>query len=390
MSTVGARSRRAPEVSPALFSRRERGDGPSPDASLSNGYKSGLRRALLAWYRRSRRDLPWRRTSNPYRIWLSEVLLQQTRIETALPYYKRFVETFPNVRTLAKAPLRRVLALWEGLGYYTRARNLHAAAKTVVRERNGRLPASAAEWQALPGVGRYTANAIASIALGERVPVVDGNVKRVIARLFRIDAPIEGPTATRQVWALAEQLVPKSAPGDFNQALMELGGRACTPRRPECRLCPLRRRCAARASGVQAKLPAHRPRRPVPKIAAVAAAIRRNGRILLTRRPPEGLLGGLWTLPGAEMSPGRSRADTLRGAVTPLGIEIEILERIAVVRHEFTHRSLQLHVYRCERRAGELRRSDGCARWVRWERLGDYPCATVDRKVLAAIESRDK
>jgi A/G-specific adenine glycosylase len=225
-----------------------------------------LRRALLTWFRRAARDLPWRRTRDPYRIWLSEVLLQQTRVRTVPPYYARLVIAFPTVRRLAAAPLEHVLKLWQGLGYYRRAVNLHRAARVIMDQRRGVLPRSAAEWQELPGVGRYTACAIASIAYSEPVPVVDGNVRRVLARLLAVRAPIDGQATQKRLWKLAEMLLARRAPGAFNQALMELGARACTPRRPGCMACPVRGWCAAHLSDTQHDLPVRRRKRPSPLV----------------------------------------------------------------------------------------------------------------------------
>ena len=273
--------------------------------------KTHLRRCLLAWFRRHARDLPWRRTRDPYRIWLSEVLLQQTRIETARPYYERFVKAFPTVRDLAAASQDRVLKLWEGLGYYGRTRNLLRAAKIIVADRGRRFPTTAHGWQSLPGVGRYTAGAIASIAFGERVPVLDGNVKRVLARLFNIGKCTDDPRTVRLLWSLAEALVPARSPGDFNQALMELGARICTPRNPKCDVCPARRHCQARALGRQNRLPVRRRKKPLPHYDIVAAAIEKNGRYLFGKRPARDMLGGMWELPGGKVEAGETHAQAL-------------------------------------------------------------------------------
>lgn len=354
---------------------------------LAPDHVAGLRKALLAWYRRVARALPWRRTRDPYRIWVSEVLLQQTRVETAVPYYRRFVRVFPDVAALAAAPRERVLKLWEGLGYYRRAVHLHAAARIIVRRHGGRMPRTAAEWSALPGIGRYTAGAIASIAAGERVPAVDGNVQRVLARVLRIQSPLEDRATRAALWELAGRLVPRAAPGAFNQALMELGARLCTPRRPRCERCPLRRRCAARAAGLAHVLPRRRPHPDVPRIDAVAAAIERGGRYLLVRRPEGGLLGGLWTLPGTGVTDGQPHAELLRVHVAAaLGLAIEVGAAAAVVTHTFSHRRLRLHVYGCRIAGGGLApAARAAARWVAREQMGALPCAALDRKVFARL-----
>ena len=345
-----------------------------------------LRDALLRWYRRDARDLPWRTTQDPYHIWLSEILLQQTRVATARPYYERFVQALPTVQALAAAPLDRVLKLWEGLGYYARARNLHCAAQLIVADLGGQLPRTADAWQRLPGVGPYTAGAIASIAFGARVPAVDGNVKRVLARLFRLQTPLDDRATRAALWRLAEELLCEKSPGTVNQALMELGACLCTPRTPRCTECPVAPWCAARAAGVERKLPIRRPRKTVPHVEAIAAIIRARGRHLLTRRPA-GLLAGLWGWPGTELAEGEQHDSTLRKALRDaFGLEIVVGDRLATVRHEFSHRRLRLHVYACRlvRRTPRHARSAG-ANWLSPAELERYPLARVDRKVWAAV-----
>jgi A/G-specific adenine glycosylase len=343
-----------------------------------------LRRVLLTWFRRSARDLPWRRTRDPYRIWLSEILLQQTRVETARPYYARFVAAFPTVRQLAAASLERVLQLWQGLGYYRRAVNLHRAARAVVRERGGALPCSAAEWQELPGVGRYTANAIASIAHREPVPVVDGNVQRVLARLFAIRVPIDRHATQARLWQLAAALLARRAPGTFNQATMELGARLCTPRRPRCVVCPLRRWCAAQRAGAQDRLPIRRTKRPSPQVDVAVALIEQGGRVLLVRRPATGLLARLWTLPGGEVDEQQPPEAMLRSRVwESAGLGVLVGPRLATVRHEFSHRRWRVRVYAARLASAGPRRTKD-VRWVPRPRLADYPLASLDRKLLRA------
>lgn len=307
-----------------------------------------FRTELLAWFEREARDLPWRRTGNAYHVWLSEVLLQQTRVDQGLPYYHRFLERFPTVHGLAAAPVGEVMKLWEGLGYYTRARNLHRAAQMIVTSHGGVVPNKASLLQMLPGVGKYTAGAIASIAYGEPVPVVDGNVKRVLTRVYDIEEPIDTTATDQRLWALAEGLLPKKRPGDFNQAMMELGARICTPRKPRCTECPVLPACKARANGMELQRPVKKPRKAVPHKEIVVAAIPHGGAYLIGLRPPAGLLGGLWEFPGGKVEPGENHATALmRECREELGVSVKVGGLIATVQHAYTHFRVTLHVYRC-------------------------------------------
>jgi A/G-specific adenine glycosylase len=299
--------------------------------------------ALVEWYRASRRDLPWRRTRDPYAIWVSEVMLQQTRVPVVIPYWQRWMARFPGPAQLAAAPLDDVLAAWSGLGYYGRARNLHRGAREVVARYGGRMPDTAAELRSLPGIGRYTAGAIASIAHGRREPLVDGNVARVLARLFAVEEDVKSAAGQKRLWQLAGELVPAEAPGDFNQALMELGATVCAPAAPRCQDCPLHASCQARLAGRERELPRTPERtrdtdKPILKTAA--AWVERGGRILLARRAPEGLFGGLWELPQA------ARPAALAHLLRDLGLAWTAPPR-PVHRHRqvLSHRRLAIDVY---------------------------------------------
>jgi A/G-specific adenine glycosylase len=346
-----------------------------------------LRRSLLRWYRANRRDLPWRRTRDPYAIWVSELMLQQTRVETVIPYYARFLERFPDVATLAEAPLDDVLSLWAGLGYYSRARNLHRAAQTLVRERGGRLPDDAEALRSLPGIGRYTAGAVASIAFDRPEPVVDGNVVRVLTRLHGIADDVRQPRVDRRLWELAGELVKGAGPGDLNQALMELGARVCTPRAPRCLACPWVGECRAHREGNAEALPV-RPAKARPRaVHAVAGVVERDGRWLVVQRPPQGLLGGLWELPGgdllAEEEPAAALSRTLRERV---GIAVPGSERVGAVEHVFTHLELTLHVFRCKPHAGRVRRKGFAShRWIAPRRIPELAIGGPTRKALALL-----
>ncbi len=350
-----------------------------------------IRRALLAWFRREARDLPWRRTSDPYKVWLSEILLQQTRVDQGLPYYKRFVAAFPTVHELAEAPPDRVLKLWEGLGYYTRARNLHAAARTIVTQYGGALPQRAELLQMLPGIGPYTAGAIASIAFGERVPVVDGNVKRVLSRLYNIAESIDDRDTDKRLWALAGQLVPPSAPGDFNQGMMELGARICTPKKPQCDACPVQRWCKACAAGIQTQRPVRTPKKPVPHKEIVVAAIARDGAYLLGRRPETGLLPGLWELPGGKVEAGETHAAALvRECQEELGLKVKVSGLIATVQHAYTHLRVTIHVYRCHAPRGTPEpRTHTQLVWAAPETFDEYAFPKANHKFLHLLREDD-
>jgi A/G-specific adenine glycosylase len=346
-----------------------------------------LRRRLLEWYDACHRDLPWRRTRDPYAIWVSETMLQQTRVETVLPYYERFLARFPDVATLAEADLEDVYTLWTGLGYYSRARNLHAAARRVVSHHGGRLPGDAGALRELPGIGRYTAGALASIAFDREEPLVDGNVVRVLARRFAIREDVGERGVMERFWSIATDLVRGPRPGDLNQALMELGATVCTPRAPRCGACPLRAACAARTAGDPEALPVKTRRTRVQPVAAVAAWVDRGGRGLAVRRAEGGLLGGMWELPGGELGSGESPEAALpRCLEQAVGLRIEAVEPVGAVEHLFTHRRLELHVFRCHAPAGRVRRQGFVAhRWLVGAALAGLPHGGPTRKALALL-----
>ena len=303
-------------------------------------------RALLDWYDRERRDLPWRaapgRKADPYRVWLSEIMLQQTTVKAVIPYYAEFLRRWPTVEALAAASLDEVLAAWAGLGYYSRARNLHACARAVVERHGGQLPCSEQALLDLPGIGPYTAAAIAAIGFGARATPVDGNVERVVARLFAVPLPL--PKAKPELRRLAERLTPTRRAGDHAQAMMDLGATVCTPKRPSCLVCPLANFCAARASGIAAQLPMReaKPGRPV-RLALVFVALREDGCVLLRRRPESGLLGGMLEVPSTDWADALPRMeDTLR--TVPVRGDWSLVP--GIVSHTFTHFRLNALVYR--------------------------------------------
>jgi A/G-specific adenine glycosylase len=299
---------------------------------------SDFARAVVRWqHRAGRNDLPWQGTRDPYAIWVSEIMLQQTQVATVVPFYTRFMARFPDVATLAAAPLDDVMRLWSGLGYYSRARNLHRAAQLIVSDHGSVFPETLAEIERLPGVGRSTAAAIAGFAFGARAAILDGNVKRLLARHFLVDGFPGDRAVEGELWSLAESLLPKGDVAPYIQGLMDLGALICTTRRPGCPRCPLRATCGALSANRVDELPASRPRRKVPARATVMAVLRHGGDVLLEKRPASGVWGGLWSLP--EMA---TDAD-LRGLVARrFGCEVRHVDRLAPIRHTFTHFTLDI------------------------------------------------
>lgn len=341
---------------------------------------SDLVARLLAWYRPRARDLPWRRTRDPYRVWLSEIMLQQTRVETVLPYYERFLARFPTVEVLAAAGEQEVLRHWEGLGYYRRARHLHAAAKEMAV---AGVPVDAAGWGRLPGVGRSTAGAIAAIGFGERAPVLDGNVKRVLARLLALRVAAATPMGGRILWSCADHFTPAADAATYTQAIMELGATCCTSRSPDCSGCPWRNECGARALDLVGEVPVAVRRPPLPHHREVAVVVRHGGRVLLRRRPDGGLLAGLWAFPHTRAEAGEGEAAAVaRLAAEVVGRTPLPLTPLIRLDHAYTHFCITLHAF-----AGELDplppAVDG--EWVEMGALGERPMAVTDRAVARAI-----
>lgn len=349
-----------------------------------------VRRRLLAWYGANRRDLPWRRTRDPYQILVAEFLLQRTRIASGTPYYERFLGRFPTVRDLAAASLDEVMAIWEGLGFYGRARNLHAAARAIVVRHGGEIPRSFDELVALPGIGPYTAGAVGSIAFGIPVPAIDGNATRVIARLFRIRDVVTSGVARRRIAEIAAHLVARDEPGTFNQAIMELGATVCTPTSPSCFRCPLESLCLARAAGEERELPLSSRPRSIPVVPVVFGLVVSDGRILLVRRPRGRLLGGLWALPGGEREGPSDKADLAAAIRSQANVEVHVGPRWARVARTFSHRKWSGSIYRCRPR-GHPRERDAI-RWVPFEEALRLPLVPFHRdaiKALAGIELFD-
>jgi A/G-specific adenine glycosylase len=349
-----------------------------------------VRRVLLDWYDTHERDLPWRRTRDPYAVWVSETMLQQTRVETVIPYYDRFLARFPDVESLANADSEEVYALWTGLGYYSRARNLQAAARAVVEEHGGRLPQEASALRGLKGVGRYTAGALASIAFDRPEPAVDGNVVRVLARLLGIRKDTGRKPVMDRLWQVAAELARGPRPGQLNQALMDLGATVCRPRSPACAACPLESLCDAARVGDAEALPIKSKKKPPRPVEAVAAWLERRGRVLMVQRPPGGLLGSMWELPGGEIDGDASAEQALRRHLAQrLGLAVTHAERVGEIEHLFTHRRLRLHVFRCGPVSGRVQRSDLAShRWLSPAAIAKLPHGGPSRKALALLGHR--
>jgi A/G-specific adenine glycosylase len=332
---------------------------------------------LLKWYARHRRTMPWRDHPDPYAVWVSEIMLQQTRVETVIPYFEKWMALFPTVTALANAKEQDVLNAWEGLGYYTRARNLHKAANIIASNFNGELPRDPQALIQLPGIGRYTAGAIASIAFKMDEPALDGNIRRVFSRLYDVTEFADSPMGEKTLWEYAAQNLPKGRAGDYNQALMDLGATVCLPKNPRCLLCPLMKICKAREHGTQELRPVLKPKKQVPHYLHAAAVIVVRGRVLLSQRPRDGLLGGMWEFPNVRV--GENPAGELEKALwsaTKLRVKKEA--EFVIVQHAYSHFRVTVHAFRCKAVAIPKRKD---LRWVKLIELGDFPMGKVDRQI---------
>ncbi len=346
-----------------------------------------VQKALRGWFSRHQRDLPWRRTRDPYRIWVSEVMLQQTQVATVIPYYRRFIRRYPNIKALAAADIDAVLKTWEGLGYYSRARNLLDAARIVVRDFRGRVPRDLDRFTSLPGVGDYIAAAVMSIAFQKPHAAVDGNVKRVLARLETISTSVNS-SASKPIFAkVAQDLLDYESPGLFNQALMELGAVVCTPRKPACTGCPLRRLCRAYRLKVVERFPPRIARRPIPTVRVVVGIICRGRRVLITRRKPDGLLGGLWEFPGGKIRDDEeAKTACVREIREETGLRVSIQHHLTTVKHAYTHFKVVIEVFTCRFQTGEIRLVGPVDhRWVRLDELEQFPFPGANRKIIPLL-----
>jgi A/G-specific adenine glycosylase len=356
--------------------------GPVLPRVFSSTQNPAARRALLAWYRRSARPLPWRRHPSPYEVWVSEVMLQQTQVATVIPYYQRFLQTFPTLQDLARAPLERVLRAWSGMGYYRRARNLHRGAQAALKKFGGAFPANYHQARSLPGVGDYTARAVLSIAYNQPYAVLDGNVARVVARLGAIPGNSSQSEFCRAVVGVLDRLLSRRRPSDFNQAMMEIGQTVCLPRAPRCPACPLRKWCLALRQSRAEAYPEPKPRRRTERHHLATAIIRQGGRVALVRGLDDGLLLDLWNFPSAF---GSSRAKALRKLREKLASltcsPVQMGRSVGEVRHSITFRSLRVHLIPVEVSDGA-----GSLRWFATNRLPGAALSKLAHKIVERLQ----
>lgn len=360
---------------------------PSPiDLEVGAVARRNFTAPLLKWYAAAGRELPWRVTDDPYRIWLSEIMLQQTQVATVLPYYHRFLAAFPTIRSLASADLEAVLKLWQGLGYYARARYLHRAAQAVLSQYSGEMPKTFEALHALPGIGRSTSGAILTIAHGKRYPILDGNVRRVLCRFFAIEKDSREKTVDAWLWHCSEQLIPRRDAGHYLQAIMDLGATVCTPKQPNCTHCPLEKSCAARKKGLETMLPLKAASKKVPHFDYFAGVLSVEEFVLIRRRPLQGLLAGLWEFPGDRIDPQKKLSITasyehfFREA---LDVNVRGSHAYMEIRHVFTHFKMTLHVFSFHLK--KRFETSSPLMWVQREALSDRPFSSAHQKIVAQV-----
>ena len=341
-----------------------------------------FRKTLIGWYLANKRDLPWRNTTDPYHIWVSEVMLQQTQVATVTPYYDRFLKKFKDLKTLAGASSQKVLKAWEGLGYYARARNLHRATGIVLKEHGGAIPNHWDEFRRLPGVGDYIAAAVLSLAFGKPYPVVDGNVKRVLARLQAIKEPVNKASSAKKFRELADPLLDQKIPGTFNQAMMELGAMVCKPRQPLCGGCPVQKVCSAYQADTVLNYPVKLKKPASPQYRIAVGVVFKKGRVLITRRKPSGLLGGLWEFPGGKIEKGEGpEAACIREIKEETNLVIQVDSHLSRVRHAYTHFKIVMDVFCCSFVSGRVRlKGPVDHRWILLGQLDDFPFPKANHK----------
>ena len=351
--------------------------------------RTAIRRRLAPWFEKNARDLPWRRTKDPYAIWISEIMLQQTRVDTVIPYFQRFLARFPDVATLAAAPLQDVLKLWEGLGYYSRARHIHAASQILVRDFNGQLPENPEKLAQLPGLGPYTVAAIASFAFGQPLAVLDGNIMRIFTRWLASNEDIGQQATKKKLQKVADTLLLRDKAALVNEAWMELGALICTPRQPQCAICPMRGVCRAFSLKKMEAFPKKRKKMSVPhKVVGASVIVNRKNQFLIAQRHPEGgLLAGLWEFPGGKQAPGETMPECIRRELREeMGVNLDIGPHLVTVHHAYSHFTIELHAYFAKIRSGRPHHLD-CAdhAWVTCEEFDSYPFSKADLEIIRAI-----
>jgi A/G-specific adenine glycosylase len=366
---------------------KEQGDA----SALTTAQKQSLRRRLLAWYTKHARDLPWRKSRDPYRVWVSEIMLQQTQVATVRDYFTRFVKTYPNVHKLAAADETDVLRLWEGLGYYRRARQLHAAAKQVVADHAGTFPQTTSELQSLPGIGRYTAGAVASIAFDQRAAILEANTIRLLSRLIAYRGNPHLTAGQRVLWQVAEEILPHKDVARFNQALMELGSLVCTPADPKCDECPLASVCAANAAGLQHEIPVPKKKPTFTALREAAIVVRKNGSVLMRQCGPGERWAGLWDFPRFELEasgPLFAKAEIVTKVAAQTGITCAPGQLIKTMKHGVTRYRIALDCYEATFVFGRVQASQSAAvKWLSIQTLADLPLSTTGRKIVDFIRN---
>lgn len=349
-------------------------------------------RRLVSWFNAHQRDLPWREKYLPYEVWISEIMLQQTQVKTVLPYFRRWMERFPDISSVARASEEEILRYWEGLGYYSRAKNIHKTADIVVRDFAGQFPTEHRDVLKLPGIGPYTAGAIMSLAYNKDYPVVDGNVERVFARLFNIERPVREKAAHDFIWKTARELIPKGKARIFNQALMELGATVCTPRNLLCSECPIRLFCESCRLGIVKERPVPPKRKTLTPLEVAVGILVDQEKIFIQKRPPSGLMADLWEFPGGKLRDGETPEEGLiREFWEELEVKVHSLRKITVIRHNYTSFKITLHAFFCKLRPESQRpvlRAAADSRWVTPDQLNHYAFPAANRKLIQLIEQK--
>ncbi len=344
---------------------------------------------LLSWFKQHQRDLPWRKAYEPYQVWISEIMLQQTQVKTVLPYFERWMKTLPTVADVAQAPEDQILKLWEGLGYYSRARNLQKAAKVIMAEHEGVFPSDYASVLALPGIGKYTAGAIMSIAFNQDEALVDGNVIRVLSRLFFYQKNTRLPEAERQMWEWARGILPSGEARYFNQAMMELGALICSPKAPNCEICPLQAVCKAREKGKLNQIPNRGPKKELQRITVALGVIKKEGKVFIQKRPEKGLMAGLWEFPGGKVEKGETKRQALKREVAEeLGIQIRDIKKIKQIKHAYTSFKVDLHCFEAQCESADFRLNSAVdGRWVKPSELKNYPFPAANVRLIEELDT---